>query len=93
MRNLAYRALIALATMAAASSQLHAQVGDVLTGAALGCPLLEAGDDHLIAAQIGEYPCSIDGGGSVLLSVSRTDYVGLYKYRYLPEPADEDSAS
>jgi hypothetical protein len=70
-------------------SNVHLQIGDVVTG--LKSPSLEYfdfADGCVIAQSVGQFPAELHGGGLVNLNISRTDYVGMYQYRYLEEPLD-----
>jgi hypothetical protein len=37
---------------------------------------------------VGQITGVMHGGASVTLNISKTDYVGMYQYRYLEEPLD-----
>jgi hypothetical protein len=37
---------------------------------------------------VGQISATIYGGATVMLNISKTDYVGMYQYRYLEEPLD-----
>jgi hypothetical protein len=70
-------------------TNVHLQIGDVVTG--LKSPSLDhfdIGDGCAIASDVGQLSVVVHGGGSVTLDISRTDYVGMYQYRYLEEPLD-----
>jgi IrrE N-terminal-like domain len=70
-------------------TNIHLQVGDVVTG--LRSPSLDyfdLGDGCAIASSVGQMTGIMHGGGAVALNISKTDYVGMYQYRYLEEPLD-----
>jgi hypothetical protein len=70
-------------------SNIHLQIGDVVTGLDSPSPdYFDMGDGCAIARSVGQMPAQMLGGGMVTLNVSRTDYVGMYQYRYLGEPLD-----
>jgi Zn-dependent peptidase ImmA (M78 family) len=67
--------------------RLHARIGDVFTGVSdcANAVLSRRAKFIYCAAAVGEGQCGLRGGGSLTVSVSRNPYIGLYKYRYLPE--------
>lgn len=70
-------------------TNVHLQVGDVVTG--LASPSLDhfdMGDGCAIASSVGQISATIVGGATVNLNIAKTDYVGMYQYRYLEEPLD-----
>lgn len=70
-------------------TNIHLQIGDIVTG--IKSPSLdffEIGDECAIANSVGQLSAVVRGGGSVTLNISKTDYVGMYQYRYLEEPLD-----
>jgi IrrE N-terminal-like domain len=70
-------------------TNVHLQIGDVVTG--LMSPSLEhfdLGDGCAIASSVGQFSAALYGGATVNLNISKTDYVGMYQYRYLGEPLD-----
>jgi Zn-dependent peptidase ImmA (M78 family) len=70
-------------------SNIHLQIGDVVTGlVASDIDYFIPCNGYSIASAVGRLSAPIIGGGRVFLNISRTDYVGLYDYRYLEEPAD-----
>jgi IrrE N-terminal-like domain len=70
-------------------STLHTQIGDIVRGLAelpsSGDVLVDCGPNTWICRSAGEGSFAVNGGGSVRICVSRRDYIGFYKYRYLPE--------
>jgi len=72
------------------AQRLHIRVGDVVDGLAENSSslLFSLGSSRYRAENVGETTCPIKGGGSAMLSIARNPYVGLYKYRYLPEVED-----
>lgn len=70
-------------------TNIHLQIGDVVTG--LKSPSMDyfdIGDGCAIASSVGQLSALVRGGGCVTLNISKTDYVGMYQYRYLEEPLD-----
>ena len=70
-------------------STVHIQIGDVVTG--LKNPSLDyfdLADGCAIASSVGQITADLYGGGQINLNISKTDYVGMYQYRYLEEPLD-----
>ena len=70
-------------------ANVHLQIGDVVTG--LASPPLDyfdIGDSCAIATSVGQISATIFGGATVNLNIAKTDYVGMYQYRYLEEPLD-----
>ena len=70
-------------------TNIHLQVGDVVTG--LRSPSLnyfDLGDGCAIASNVGQVTGLLHVGASVTLNISKTDYVGMYQYRYLEERLD-----
>jgi Zn-dependent peptidase ImmA (M78 family) len=67
--------------------RVHARIGDVLTGVAGSTSdALKCVDKFTYqASAVGETTCSLKSGGQLTVSVARNPYIGLYKYRYLPE--------
>jgi hypothetical protein len=71
-------------------ARVHAQLGDVFCGVAgnANSLIVPIGSSSHRAAIVGESACDLKGGGRVTLSISRNPYIGLYRYRYLPEVED-----
>jgi hypothetical protein len=72
-----------------AGANIHLQKGDIVTG--LKSPpvdYFDLGDACAIARSVGQFPAVLDGGGTLTLNISETDYAGMYQYRYLQEPFD-----
>jgi len=46
----------------------------------------DLGDGCAIASSVGQLVAKVHGGSSVTLNISKTDYIGMYQYRYLEEP-------
>lgn len=70
-------------------ANVHLQVGDVVTG--LVSPSLDhfdIGDGCAIATSVGQISATVFGSATVNLNIAKTDYVGMYQYRYLEEPID-----
>jgi IrrE N-terminal-like domain len=70
-------------------TNVHLQIGDVVTG--LTSPSLDhfdIGDGCAIATSVGQLSAQVYGDATVHLNISKTDYVGMYQYRYLEEPLD-----
>jgi Zn-dependent peptidase ImmA (M78 family) len=70
-------------------ANIHLQIGDIVTG--LKTPsqnYFDLGDGCAIARNVGQLSAVVHGGGSVTLNISKTDYIGMYQYRYLEEPID-----
>lgn len=70
------------------NTRLHGQVGDVFGGIQprRSAVLAEAAQDSYVAVAVGEEWVPLKRGGSMTVSVSRRNYVGLYEYRYMSEP-------
>jgi len=67
--------------------RIHAGIGDTLTGITdcASSVLSQTGKFIFRASSVGETCCRLKGDGTVTVSVARNPYIGLYKYRYLPE--------
>jgi hypothetical protein len=67
-------------------TNVHLQKGDVVTGLSLpSSDYFDVGDGYATAKEVGQFPAAINGGGTVNLNISETDFVGMYQYRYLKE--------
>ncbi len=70
-------------------TNVHLQVGDVVIGLkSASLDHFGLGDGCAIANAVGQFSATLYGGGTVTLNISKTDYVGMYQYRYLEEPLD-----
>jgi hypothetical protein len=70
-------------------TNVHLQIGDIVTGLKSPPPeYFDLGDGCAIARKVGHLEAALQGGGSVGLNISMTDFAGMYDYRYLEEPSD-----
>jgi hypothetical protein len=71
---------------------VHAQVGDAVFGLdAQGGVLSRIDAQRALVVTVGETRARLAAGGYVLIRASKRRFVGLYDYRYLPEPTDEEA--
>lgn len=72
-----------------AGCTVHTQMGDVVRGLSVqpraSNILVECGPNTWVCNGAGEELFAVNGGGPVRICVSRRDYIGFYKYRYLSE--------
>jgi IrrE N-terminal-like domain len=72
-----------------AGCTIHAQLGDVVRGLSArpsaGNVLADCGSSTWVCNSVGEGLFAVNSAGPVRICVSRRDYIGFYKYRYLPE--------
>ena len=69
--------------------RVHVQVGDVLTG--VSAPPIEyfdLDDGCIVARKPGQCYVDLYSGESIQINIARTNYVGMYQYRYLEEVED-----
>jgi Zn-dependent peptidase ImmA (M78 family) len=71
-------------------SRVHAELGDIITGLGKESTGIVVGLDETTfqATAVGHVEFPLVGGGHVIVSVCRKEFVGFYEYRYLPEPED-----
>jgi len=68
---------------------VHTQIGDVIRGLSshpnAGDILVKQGHDSWSCRSVGEGLFAVKSGSAVRVCVSRREYIGFYRYRYLPE--------
>jgi hypothetical protein len=68
---------------------VHTQIGDVVRGLSshpnTGDILMKQGHDSWFCKSVGEGLFAVKSGNAVRVCVSRREYIGFYRYRYLPE--------
>jgi hypothetical protein len=67
---------------------VHTQLGDMIRGLepqSNGGVVVNCGSNTWVCSSVGEGLFAAKTGGPIRICVSRHDYIGFYKYRYLPE--------